>query len=400
MRTRGAALLVSVAALLAASFASHVTPALADGDPGSDVLVYQPLFVNGDAGVSLSEQSRLGALLQASARAGFPIRVAIIATPQDLGAVTALWRKPQAYAHFLGIELSLTYSGRLLIVMPNGFGFDWPAHSAAAYRTLGHIPIHTAAGGLATAAQTAVGSLAAVAGVRLRGASEQQRQQQQSAAPDSRALSATARSPGSSGCRVSRPSTREASSHRVAALGWPSTSELIAKVRQALAYVAGPPASLAAAEAKLVGSPPALGAIHRQADQLLGGEPALAARIRGLRGYPIVINAWASWCWPCQSEFRLFQGASARFGRQVAFLGADSGDSAGAASSFLAQHPVSYPSYQMAIPDLTGIIPQGVAGLPTTTFIDRRGKLVYVHAGQYDTAGSLDGDIETYALQG
>jgi thiol-disulfide isomerase/thioredoxin len=188
--------------------------------------------------------------------------------------------------------------------------------------------------------------------------------------------------------------------YSVAALGWPSTSVLIAKVREALAYVAGPPAGLAAAQARLVGSPPALAAIHRQADRLLGGEPALAARIRALRGYPIVINAWASWCEPCQAEFRLFQGASARFGRQVAFLGADSGDSAGPASAFLAQHPVTYPSYQMAIPDLTGIIPQGVTGLPTTIFIDRRGKLVSVHSGQYDTEGALDGDIETYALRG
>ena len=61
--------------------------------------------------------------------------MAIIASPYDLGAVTALWRKPRAYARFLGIELSLAYKQRLLVVMPNGFGFNWPGHSSAsAYR--------------------------------------------------------------------------------------------------------------------------------------------------------------------------------------------------------------------------------------------------------------------------
>ncbi|MGB8879815.1 MAG: hypothetical protein WCD11_26125, partial [Solirubrobacteraceae bacterium] len=109
-----------------------MAPAAADGDPGSDVLVYQPLFLASDAGISVSEQVKLGGLLQDAQRAGFPIRVAIISSPSDLGAVTALWQKPQTYAHFLGIELSLTYIGRLLVVMPNGFGFNWPGHSSAA----------------------------------------------------------------------------------------------------------------------------------------------------------------------------------------------------------------------------------------------------------------------------
>ena len=80
-----------------------------DGDPGSDVLVYQDLFVAGDAGLSVGQQTQLGNLLKTADRTGFPIRVAIISSPSDLGAVTALWRKPQAYAKFLGYELSLAY---------------------------------------------------------------------------------------------------------------------------------------------------------------------------------------------------------------------------------------------------------------------------------------------------
>ena len=55
--------------------------------------------------------------------------MAIIASPFDLGAVTALWRKPRAYARFLGIELSTVYRQRLLVVMPDGLGFNWPGHA-------------------------------------------------------------------------------------------------------------------------------------------------------------------------------------------------------------------------------------------------------------------------------
>ena len=159
-------LLLLAAALAAVAVAP---PARADGDPGSDVLVYQPLFLAANAGVSGPEQARLSGLLQAAARSGFPIRVAIIATRSDLGAVTGLWRKPRAYARFLGIELSLAYSGRLLVVMPNGLGFNWPGHSpTTAYRTLTHIQVGR--GSLTATAQAAAQALATAAGVKLAGA--------------------------------------------------------------------------------------------------------------------------------------------------------------------------------------------------------------------------------------
>lgn len=760
---------------------ARVAPAAADGDPGSDVLVYQPLFLASDAGISVSEQVKLGGLLQDAQRAGFPIRVAIISSPSDLGAVTALWQKPQTYAHFLGIELSLTYTGRLLVVMPNGFGFNWPGHSsAAADHILGRLRIGAGGAGLASATQAAVGALAAAGGVKLpatSGAQAPAASQPGSAASQTPQPAGSNSEPAASGsstdslvaiivaglavlagvgylmrrqvARLPRPRLRrlrtgpvlglsagvtllalvaigvlivhgltspaqsdalannpyldpgtpltrvapaftlndqfgrsvslssyrgkvvllafndsectticpltttamldakamlgragdqvqllgidanpkstsledvfsysqlhgmltawhfltgslpqlqrvwkaygieaaiqagevahtpalfvidpqgherrlyitqqsyaavgqlgqllaqEASqllprhpgvnshlsytqisgiapsasvtvpragggslnlgpgrarvyaffatwdqeilglapgleglsgyaavAHRlglppleavdegsveppgafsrflanlprplsypvgidrdgrladgyeveglpwlmvvsktgriawyysVAALGWPSTKTLIAQVREALAYAGPAPATAAAAQAQLAGSPPALTALHKQADQVLGSEPALAARVRALRGYPVVINAWASWCVPCQSEFGLFASASANYGRQVAFLGADTNDSAGDAQSFLAQHPVSYPSYETSTSNMTNIIPQGVGDLPTTIYINRAGKLVYVHIGQYDSQGTLDADIATYALGG
>ena len=106
--------------------------------------------------------------------------------------------------------------------------------------------------------------------------------------------------------------------------------------------------------------------------------------------------AWASWCTPCKLEYRLFASASVRYGRQVAFLGVDTEDSPGDARSFLASHPVSYPSYQSPGGEVGGLA--GIQGLPTTIFIDPAGNITYVRPGQYDSAGSLNGDIQSYAL--
>jgi len=783
-----AAVLAVLAALAAACVCSP--PARGDGDPGSDVLVFQKLFVGSDAGLSVAQQVQLGDLLRAADRAGFPVRVAIIARRDDLGAVTALWRQPRAYARFLGIELSLAYKQRLLVVMPNGFGFNWPAHSSApAYRLLAQVPL---AKGLFAAAEAAVRRLAGAGGVSLgaggghspagdragtpdasgaggivrgepagasgspgggvvigavvlgvlaagvltalavrrrpvaglRSAASRTRASARalarevprrallsglavlvalglaealvvilSASPSPSAADALAgnayldpgtsllrRAPdftlsdqfgrplslhslrgrvvilafndsecttvcpltttamldaramlGAAGSQVAlvgvdanpaatsiedvwsyselhgmlhewrfltgsaaqlqgvwkaygiaaqvqrgevahtpalfvidpdgmirklymtqqsfaavgqlgqllaqeaasllpahprvqsrfsyaqipaispsapvalpragggtvalgpgdgprlllffatwdraltsiggqlaalddyqsaaarsglppltavdegsvepsggvlsqflrglpRPlsypvaidrSGRVADGYEVQGLpwfvlvspagrilwyrqvsteGWPSGSALAGQIRAALTRAPPGPASAAAAAQQLAGSPAPLAALHQQASRLLDQEPALAAAIRALRGYPIVINAWASWCTACRSEFGLFAAASARYGRRVAFLGADTDDSAGDARSFLAQHPVSYPSYQSSTAGLRSLAV--VEGLPTTIFVNRAGKVVHVRTGQYDAQGTLDADIGSYALGG
>ncbi|MGO9961298.1 MAG: redoxin domain-containing protein [Solirubrobacteraceae bacterium] len=782
-----------VAVLIAAGAVAQL--AWADGDPGSDVLVFQNLFVAGDAGLSVSQQAQLQGLLQAASRSGFPVRVAIIATRSDLGSVTALWRKPQAYAQFLGIELSLAYKQRLLVVMPNGLGFNYPGHSIApADRILSAIPIASGGSGLVTATEAALHALASAGGVRIGSstagtagaasagaggsvagaASSAAGANTASAGANTASASASAtgtsppghstdttvaivtvvllalaalawgarktlrrragsplgrrarlpgfavlfglaaltpilllaglRTSGSSsnqslqinpdvdpgtqlhgqaadftlsdqfGRRISLHSFRgkvvvlaftdsectticpmtttamldakamlgaagsdvqllgvdanpastsledvwsysqlhgmlhawhfltgsltqlrpvwkdyavyadiehgliahtpalyvigprgrqekvyitqqsysavgqfgqvlaqeissllpghpkvrsnlsyapiqtigpasiselpragggtvelgpgrsprlyvffatwdqeitslagdldqldryesSAAGSRLPALtavdegtvepsraalpaflrslprplsypvaidtsgrvadgyqvlgepwfvlvsatgrilwywqvstsGWPSDHALAREMRAALARAPKAPTSAKAISSDLAGAPAPLAALHEQADQLLGAEPALAARIRALRGYPIVLNAWASWCTACRAEFGLLASASATYGRRVAFIGADT-DDPGDAQAFLAQHPVGYPSYPTNTSDLSSLA--AIEGLPTTIFIDSAGKVDFVHTGEYDSQGILDQDIQSYALGG
>ena len=770
-----------IAAFLSAVIICGVLAPLAqaDGDPGSDVLVYQDLFVGSTAGLSVPQQARLGDLLKTAERSKFPIRVAIIGSRADLGAVTSLWRKPQAYARFLGLELSLAYKQRLLVVMPNGLGFNWPGHSSGtAYRTLAGIRVGTGGDGLLSAADAGVRKLAAADGVQLTSAATSS---QPAPAPSSNGSAATpqgrsvdrvvgtiavvlaalaavvfvirwalrrraadgsqaSESPsrrvvlpvgrrwlapsaalvalaltgtvvalaaaghggttqraslafnptldpgtplsgtapdftlsdqfgkpvslhsfrgkvvilafndsecttvcplttsamlqakamlGKAGSQVqllgvdanphaislenvwsyselhgmlhdwhfltgslpqlkrvwkqyaieaaveageithtpalfvidpqgrkarvfitqmsyssigqlgqllageaskllpSHPAVRSDLSYarvpgitpsqaatlpragggtvqlgpgrsahlyvffatwdqgtsalggqlsalngyasaarrlglppltavdegsvepssqtltdflkrvphplsyptaidrtgrvadgyqvlgvpwfvvtsrtgqilyyrEVSTAGWPSTSTLISYVRAALARAPKTPPG--GAQANLAQSPPPLAALQKQANQLIGTEPDLAARVRALRGYPIVINVWASWCGPCRSEFGLFASASARYGDRVAFIGADNDDSASDARGFLSQHPVHYPSYTTTTSNMRSLAV--IQGLPTTIFIDRAGKVSFVHIGQYDSQGTLDHDVAGYALGG
>ena len=112
-------------AAIGAAVAGLLIPgvAQANGDPASDYLLVQKVFLPFDAKVDSDVASRLQKLLDAAAKAEFPIRVAVIRAPGDLGTAFSLFRKPQRYAEFLGLELSFLYPGRLLVVMPNGFGY-------------------------------------------------------------------------------------------------------------------------------------------------------------------------------------------------------------------------------------------------------------------------------------
>jgi hypothetical protein len=113
---RRAALLAAVLLLCAPAAAR------ANGDPASDYLLVQSIFLPFDAKVDPDVTARLADVIREADKAGFRTRVAVIRTRYDLGTAFSLYNKPQKYAEFLGLELSFQYRDRLLVVMPNGFG--------------------------------------------------------------------------------------------------------------------------------------------------------------------------------------------------------------------------------------------------------------------------------------
>ena len=149
---------------------------------------------------------------------------------------------------------------------------------------------------------------------------------------------------------------------------------------------------------KLQGAPAPLAKLYSEANQVLpGGKDALEKRI-GELGYPVVVNVWASWCGPCRYEFPMFQEASAKFGKQVGFIGADSEDSETEAEKWLAGNPVPYPSYYESGSDYAASLK--ATGPPDTAFYNAKGELVYVKLGQYAHESDLEEDIRRYALEG
>jgi hypothetical protein len=146
-----------------------VPAARADGDPASDYLLAQSTFVPFDAKVSKAQADQLNAVVAAAKNQGFTIRVALISNEFDLGAVPSLWRKPKTYARFLGQELFFRYTGRLLVVMPNGYGVSRGGKALSSAQHVVDALQNPGEGGpaLASAATRAVQHLAAQSGVRV-----------------------------------------------------------------------------------------------------------------------------------------------------------------------------------------------------------------------------------------
>jgi hypothetical protein len=157
-----------LAAALAVSALLGPTPgAWADGDPASDVLYTRNVFLP----YPLPDKASADALEQAVANAyahHLRVKVAVIATPTDLGSVPDLFNKPAAYARYLGLELYTLFVGPLLIVMPSGFGiYDGGRSTAPEERVLASLTIgdHSARG-LTRTAKVAVENLLAAGALR------------------------------------------------------------------------------------------------------------------------------------------------------------------------------------------------------------------------------------------
>jgi cytochrome c biogenesis protein CcmG, thiol:disulfide interchange protein DsbE len=157
--------------------------------------------------------------------------------------------------------------------------------------------------------------------------------------------------------------------------------------------------TLKSMQAQLRGSPPQLAALHNQGAELLPTtKKNFKAKIAALKGTPVVVNKWASWCGPCRFEFPYLQRTATQFGRKIAFLGLNSADEDGDARAFLRRFPVPYPSFTDPL-NHVGYSLHMPSGAPVTEFYNAAGKRTYTHAGVYATRALLVDDIRRYALQ-
>jgi cytochrome c biogenesis protein CcmG, thiol:disulfide interchange protein DsbE len=135
------------------------------------------------------------------------------------------------------------------------------------------------------------------------------------------------------------------------------------------------------------------GSNPREVPFMLKGQPAPAftlstldsgqqVSLEQLKGRPVVINFWASWCGPCKMEHPVLEWGQREFGQQAQFLGIVFEDTEDNARQFLNQYGASFP--QLVDLRSTVAVDYGVAGVPETYFIDTQGIIRGKHVGPID----------------
>jgi hypothetical protein len=138
--------------------------ALGDGDPASDVLLGENVFYPYTPAVPGAIQKTLNAETAAAVKNKYPIKVALIASPIDLGVIPDLFGKPQKYADFLDQEISFNTKQPLLVVMSTGYGVQGLTGAGSAAVSRLAKPAGKTSSDLAQAAIAAVARISAAAG--------------------------------------------------------------------------------------------------------------------------------------------------------------------------------------------------------------------------------------------
>ncbi|MDQ3878222.1 MAG: TlpA family protein disulfide reductase [Actinomycetota bacterium] len=125
--------------------------------------------------------------------------------------------------------------------------------------------------------------------------------------------------------------------------------------------------------------------------ELLDGSGSLS--LESLRGKPVLVNFWASWCVPCKQEAPWLRSAYESFGSQVAFVGIDVRDAKTDAQRFVEEEKVPYPSIRDE--GLRIFTDYGLTGQPESFLIDADGTIVQHVPGAFPDRATLFQDLET-----
>jgi cytochrome c biogenesis protein CcmG/thiol:disulfide interchange protein DsbE len=119
------------------------------------------------------------------------------------------------------------------------------------------------------------------------------------------------------------------------------------------------------------------------------GTPGQTIRLATLRGQPVVVNFWATWCEPCQQEAPLLSAAWQRYHTRITFVGVAFDTQQADGTQFMRRYGIRYPCGAGDGAVLATAF--GIPGLPDTIFVDRHGVVVRKDAGQLSAATLAQG---------
>lgn len=166
-----------------------------------------------------------------------------------------------------------------------------------------------------------------------------------------------------------------------------ATALLVVSLLLAACHVPAPAATPVTTPAKNATATPLLPVTTDELPNLDTGQ--FAELLTQLRGTPVVVNYWASWCSPCKAEMPLLAAAARKYGAKIQFLGVDVLDGRNGAIGFLRAYGVPYPSLFDPAGDLANAI--GLLGPPGTFFYDAEGSLVTTVPGQLTSTSLQQG---------
>ena len=111
--------------------------------------------------------------------------------------------------------------------------------------------------------------------------------------------------------------------------------------------------------------------------------------LREMRGTPVVLNFWATWCGPCRRELPALQAAAERYDGEVLIVGVDQGEAAATVQSFVDELGLTFPIPMDA--DMDVAQEYNVKGMPTTFFVDADGVIRHIWTGEMNSVTLAEG---------